>query len=595
MTEQVLISAMLAIPFAAWLLGLALPARQSTATVFSTSLVSVIAVAWIGFSSVGMIKPSAMLSAGEWLSISPASRLSVNLTFHAGPSRNILALAASLILLLKTVRTTRSEAAHQSKIALLYPLSLTAILAENLIVLSSIWFMIDCYVLSLLSGARDSLNTTQKRVNTVPMLSCSGVLLLIAALMGMSRFSSSDLGQIIAHATEDGRVDSVTVVSGLSVLFVTAIAVRCAFFPALIWPRTFVDNKPGDSSLIIILAGVLPGASLAGAIFPLCGISEDAVLLLGMLGVLTCLTATSIAFVQNDTARIVSLLSISAAGLAVSALATCQPSSVQIASYTIFVQLAAIFVLQRNEISPRRGIGVGIAMALSLSGIGGSNAILSLIESQLRNIANVSSDGPTEYPLLLIWWGIVISQVLWGIAVVKLATVQPSVPYSQSKKSEPVRAAEFVALTVAALALALCFVPASSSQPVNTKVSNQLFTFGAATPACLIGAISAWLLTRSSDHARARVASRLNSLTRLSREWFYLEDAVRYGIILPARGLSIVAEFCDRKLLGGTTESGWKKLPTQLAGMIEFLRTQPAVYYGLTGILLVVGLLWSLR
>jgi len=100
---------------------------------------------------------------------------------------------------------------------------------------------------------------------------------------------------------------------------------------------------------------------------------------------------------------------------------------------------------------------------------------------------------------------------------------------------------------------------------------------------------------QAGENVRRRVTGGLDSMTRLSREWFYLEDAIRCGLELPIRGLTLLIEICDRKILGGTAEHGWEKLPARIAGSIEYLRFQPAVYYGLTGVLLVVGLLWSLR
>jgi formate hydrogenlyase subunit 3/multisubunit Na+/H+ antiporter MnhD subunit len=598
MTEQLLISAMLAVPFAGWLFGLVMPDRRAFATAISAALLCVSAVSWLVCSHAGIIESSVRLSAGEWLAISPENGLGVRLAFHANYSRCVLVLAASMILLLKIVGSTHSKGDIAARIALLYPLSVVTMLASDLVVLAIVWGVIDCCLIGLVSDKSGAARSGKKSLNTTIIAGCSGALLLVATLMAMARFGTSDIAEIVSRSAEDGRVDAATVAAGLTVLFAAAVAIRCALFPALIWPRSCLKSGSRDAGIVVVLAGILPGFALAVAVLPLAHVSSDAFLLLGTLGVLTCLTATGVALVQNDSARMVTLLSVSVAGLAASSLATCLPGCGRVATHTLLAQLSTIFVLHRCVNFRKRKIVCSVAIVVAVSGISGSNAILTLIELSLSQ--TMTTEASAEQVLLLIWWGILISQVLWGVAIVKLAMSNPASDLARDRdapKRLPLQTSAVafaVGAFVASLALLTCVVPVGVYQEVSPVIPARLFAFGAATPACLLGVVAAWLLAQAGESARASVVAKLDSLSRLCREWFYLEAAIQYGVALPVRGLAMLAEICDRMILGGTLEQRWEKVPTHIADSIEYLRFQPAVYYGLTGVLLVVGLLWSL-
>lgn len=600
MTEQLLISVMLVAPAVGWLWAVAMPIKSNIAIAASTAVVGTASAAWIACSIAGVIEPAVSVSAGQWLKVSSEHNLAVNLSFQADQSRCMLALAASLMLLLKNAGTVSSENDDERGPSLLYSLSIAAILATDLVVLAGIWILIDCSVVCSLTDRSQPAGRSKKTLNTTVVLTGSGALLLVATLMAMARFNTSNIGTIVSRSIEDGRVDAATVTSGLSVLLVAAVAVRCAFFPALIWPRTCLRIRPRDAAIVIAFAGVLPGFALAIAVFPLSAVSADGFQLVGVLGVLTSFTATGVALVQKDSERIGAVLCVGAAGLAASGFAAGLPSCGPIAACTLLAQLVAIFVLQRDHVVFGQGIAFGITMLIAVTGIGGSNAVLSVIESSLQAGQNEIVDAASNRLLLIVWWGILIGQLLWGIAILKLVMSRPSSETSPAPNSlnpnfaRSSAIASVVATMAACVAICACIAPLDVPGTADTS-PTRLLNFGAATPACLLGMVSTWLLLQAGKNMRSRIAVSLDSLMRLCREWFYLEDAVQCGLALPIRGLAIVTEFCDRKILGGTSEHGWKKLPGRIAGTIEHLRFQPAVYYGLTGVLLLVSLLWSLR
>jgi NADH:ubiquinone oxidoreductase subunit 5 (subunit L)/multisubunit Na+/H+ antiporter MnhA subunit len=610
-TEQLLTVAMLVVPAAGGIVALIVPDRRNSVVGVAGSLSCIAAALWLTCVLAGVVESPVSLSAGRWLTIPAIDGLALQLSFQADRPRVLLVLAASLAVLLESIgsaaavnnaETGNAAESQPAGLAILYPAGVAAILASDLVILLGIWIMLDCCVGGLQRRVNGSRQSGRQRLETATVLSGSSVLLLIATLMASARFGTTNLPEMIERCSLDDRVDAVAVASGLSVLFALAVAIRCALFPAMIWPRTCLESRPRDAGFIVILAGVLPGISLAIGTQPLSAISADGSLLLGMLGVLTCLTATGVALVQNDSDGVSTLLIVSAAGLAASALASGHPSAGVVAGCTLFAQVVAIQALKHSGEKLHRGFPFGCAMVATVSGICGGNAILSLVESALRRVVgseHVAALPPDRF-LSMIWWGIVASQILWGFAIVRLISSRGSAVDSRRSKSlkltEPVRGRrESALLTIAAiLALGACVFPLSDATGPDQPSSTRLLSFGAVTPACLLGVVVAWLLAQASENVRSRVAGSFDSLARLSREWFYLEDAIRYAVVLPVRGLVLVVEICDRRIFGGTSEDGWQQTPARLADSMEHLRLQPSIYYGLTGVLLVVGLLWSL-
>ena len=591
---------MIVVPVAGWVVGTLVPRGRSSAMTVSSGVTSAAALLWMANLLAGNFGPSVSVSAGNWLEIASPEVLAVSLSFRATQSSILLVLAASMIVLLKPFSSCWSESDDETRrpadLMTLYPLSIIAILATDLVVVVSIWAIIDIYVFSLPSCTAGSVHACRRRATTVAILSSSGALLLLATLMAMARFGTASLPEIISRSARDGRVDTPTVVSGLTVLLAAAIAVRGAFFPAIVWPRSHVESRPRDAAIIVLLAGILPAVSLAVAILPFREFSAaDGCLLLGMLGVLTCLAATGIALVQTDSGGTCALLFVGAAGLSAAALTTDHPSAGEVAACTLFAQTVAIFALRKTAGLARRGPAFVVALVVAASGIGGGNAILSLVEASQSGNANPNGQVhlPGDGSLHLLWWGVVAGQILWGLAIAQMTSLQRRADHSERRQgshgdSSVSRRKEAVLVTiVAGFALGTCVLPLGSFREAAPEPSIRLLSFGAATPACLLGVVSGWLLAQSTDSIRRRITGCFDSLARLSREWFYLEDAVRYGMALPVCGLVLFLE--------GTAEEGWKQNPIRLADSLEHLRRQPAIYYGITGVLLVVGLLWSLR
>lgn len=604
MTEQLLTAAMLVVPAAGCVLAFKETTQRTSALSFAAGLTSLAAAMWMAGLSAGLVRSPATMALGNWLTLPTSAGLSVQFAFVIDQPRALLVLASSLIVL-QTVIDLPGDGDPgilPARLRFLYPLSVLSILTTNLVLLLGTWILIDCCIAGWQHTHGNYRKTTGLRVNTAAFLNSSSALLLLATLMAAARFQTLDIQHILHRASSDGRIDAVTVVSGLSVIFVAAVAVRSAFFPALIWTRRCVERSPHSGSLIVALAGVLPGVSLAISIYPLGGISPDGSLLIAMLGLLTCLTSTSVFLAQDHASGRSALLFISAAGLTAVAFASGQTSGGSIAGAALFSQLTAVCALDRCRRKCKWSPGAALAMIVAVSGIGGANAILASIELTENSMAPTPALGlqPGNPSLLMLWWGVVISQLLWGMAITNLVSrtfsnISSGKPAgSESQDSVGSRSSTMVETAAVLLAFAGTLIPITIHPDGIPASPERLLVFGAATPACLLGVVITWLITQSSTSVRRRVADSVNSITELGRNWFYLDNVFRFGVALPFHCLAWVIESGDRKISGGTSEDGWKQTPIRIAGSLEYLRSQPATYYGLTLVLLVVGLMWSL-
>lgn len=595
---------MLVVPAAGCGLYFANVVRSSSTLTFTSGLTSFLAVLWAVMFQFGLFTAPASVNAGNWLELSPSMGLTVPLTLVMDQQRALFVLAGSLIVLLETVCLTQPNERRLGlpiQLMFLYPLSILAILSSSLVVVLIAWILTDgcIYAWHRLNSRKE--DAADLRFNPATFLSFSSALLMLSLLMTAVRFQTFELNQFLSRAGADDRVDATTVISGLHVVLVAAIIIRSSFFPAMIWSRKFLESMPHDAFRVVVLAGILPGITLATSIEPLGVRSPDGSQLLGMLGLLTSLAATGVYLAQGQVARCTMLLSISAAGLSTVAFASGHVASEAIAGTALFCQLIAVFVLSTRLNAPRRGLIFSLAMAVAVSGIGGSNAILSSIElartATGSTVARPSDDGV----LLTLWWGVVISQFLWGAAIGRLIRTDglqigsERTKHQRTQKSSESRAGTWMTSTAVILSFAATLMTIGVEPDAEPAASSvRLFLFGAATPACLLGTVVAWLVTMSSSSVRDRVSGSLESLINLGQNWYYLHHAFQFGIAGPFRCLAWIIEAGDRTISGSTSESGWKKTAVRSAGLTEFLRHQPATYYGLTIVLVVTGLMWSL-
>lgn len=603
MTEQLLTTLLLMVPITGGVLAAAMPGWRYAKITGTAAFLGVVGV-WLAYLQAGAVEAPVNLRIGGWLTIPSADSLIVQLSFQVNRPQVLLALVASITVLLESLPSAAligQTKSHSFTVSVLLPLSVLAIFADDLVVLLIVWIIIDCCVHHSCRPGGPLTRSQQSSAGTESVLSVSSILLVLAIIMVTARLGTTSLVEAIDRSIQDDRIDAAAVVSGMTVLFVVAAAVRCAFFPALIWPRNCLRQQPHLSSCIVTLAGVLPGLSLAIGVLPIREVSAEGCQLLAMLGALTCLTATSVALVQQRPEGITTLLIISAAGLSTVVMGIDHPVAGEIAAAAVFAQVAAACVLKQSVVQPVNRLVSGVALAIAVSGIGGSNAILMLIEAALHNATDTFSPA-VQSPVRVLhlwWWSVVVSQILWGMAIMRLTVARTDaaelnrfVDQNSGTARQPAWHATFNIFAVV-LALGVCILPLSSTAHSGIVSPVRLLSFGAATPACLLGAVIYWLESQANERVQHRIAAAFNSLSRLCSEWFYLEGYIRYGIALPVRIAAIIAETIDQKILGGTSEDSWKLTASRLADAVGQQQRQPAIYYGLTGVLIVVGLLWS--
>lgn len=600
MIDQWLMALILLVPIIGALLALAFPrtARRSqfVAAAMTTGLTGI----WLAFSVSGFVAASTRLTAGTWLTIPSGLGIPVELTFELDQPRALLILMGSNILLFSLQRNHPPRSRSMLLALLLLPLASASLLAVNLIVVVFLWGLIDfCLCLSSLHG--DSGSRPGRTGNFINIVRCSSALLLLAVLIIAVRFGTATIDTILAEIATDERLDARSVMSGLTVVLAGAIACRIGVAPFFPWVRgkSGPDSAQSEfSAATITLAGVLPGIGLAIAVLPVAGSAPDGFLLLGALGALSVI-ASSISLVQPDSESAATPLAVCVGAMGCTAMATAQPGGTFVAAALVFAQLSAVVVLAKQ---PRWLFTRWLVLAVAVSGGWGQNASLTLLESSMLQSATTARHSLYgDWLMTAVWWGIVVGQIHWGFVVLRLSHRSQNeqgarrTPSHSPESDQPSTAiipldqtSEVLLLAAAMLAVGAGLLPVSSQLPAG------LLTFGAATPACLLGVVFAWLVVTADEESQAKMKMSFAKVHQKYRDWYSIDAYWHNGIVLPAKFLATTIALIDRKIFGGTREEGWRQMPIQLSETLEHLRLQPPVYYGLIMLLMVVGLLWTM-
>lgn len=556
------------------------------------------------------VVPPQTVSLGEWLVMPGAHPTAVSPVLHFDATAAALLLVAGCVALLR-LPDSQANRAHPSafgRLALL-PLTAVAVMSTNLVALVVTWILLDVVLGG--TGREVRSDTVETRSSPWPLLRLSSACLLVAVLVGVSRYHTTDLLEIARSAASDERVDAAQVVAGLSVCLAAAAAIRCGLFPAILWLRRYFESSDRPDMSDVLLVTIIPGCGLVVRLASLSGGITNGTVLLAGLGALTGIAAAMIAATQTSAERVFPLLCLSVVAMACAGSVSAGPDYAAVALPTVLILiplLAAVFRsghsnsdassgsrIQLDTITRNFGIGVLI------SGLAGSNAILGQIRAEALASPELLALGlPRERVCNAIWIACVFGQCLFAFALVRGVTRRSNMP-AQAPGSDRVPARQFFGsvAVIAGVILAAWLLPLRESlspAPPGADVSTASFmVFGPATPAALLGAVVAWLLYRDESATKENSARGLDSLHRLGRNWFYLEQAWRFGVAGPIRVLSFVATLVDRHLISSGREEAWRVSATAPAAGIEHLRRTGPVYYGLGIVLVVAGLLLVLR
>lgn len=507
------------------------------------------------------------------------------------------------------------------------PTGAIALLCDDLIVVVAAWLLLD----SLLIRFAETTTSTHSAHGSDPavtrpdrtdrrflltVLRLSSVALLVAVLLANTRYHSTSLTQVIAAALADTRIDASMVRSGTLVWFALAIASRAALFPIGIWMRPLVESNSRDVLPTAVWAAMLPAAGVLLSLSPLLPAAPESCLLLAVLAGLSGVTFGAIALTAcptNDEWQLLPILVIVAAisvmGVSVPALSesTTGSTTALIGTTIVLSNTVALGVL---SLSGNRRTVRSLAAAFLLSGLGGPNYLLDQLHSvrqslpatgQTNELTATTSTAMSSSVATGLWWALCVTQFLIG-ATVATYFLQGRFPVSAARKKDgpasnqlqnqtttrdPQSTSAYTAPLMLVLAIVGCLALAS------TTTFGELISFNAATPSGLLGAVSVWLFLQVPVATQDRVRAGSASFKRLTRNWFYADEAVA-SVRLVAGWVCWAVEVFDRKVLGGRSEDAWRQNPNLAARGIEGIDEHGPGYASLAALLAVTGLLLAL-
>ena len=582
-------------------------------------LLVVILITVAGWSVFADVTQPVTMSLGEWLVLPGSTETTISPALHFSPGTTPLLLIAACLAILRQPerRSTKPRVATVGRLALL-PLSACAILTTDLVVLLIIWILLEGVLASVCpqSPRESSGHEVERRSSSLGILRLSSACLMVGVLVGVSRYHTTDLLQLARSAAADERVDAAQVVAGLCACLAGAAATRCGLFPGILWLRQYYRSAEQPALSDILLVTVLPGFALVTHLTAITATVPDGGILIGGLGALTVLVAAAIAATQTSLRLTVPLLSICVVALGCAGSLVTEPDhgGVVMRSLLIQIPMLATVLLLLSESESRvagpdstqfklSGMCRNFSIAVLISGLAGPNAILHLIRAEALSSPETLTLGlPREHVCNVVWAACVLGQWLFAFALVRgvMRQRRAAARIEESSQVTSVRVGMTAVLTLGVIAAASLLPMDRGSLAAQQSDASVFFasflTFGAATPAALLGAVVAWLLYRSPESREATQPMRgLESLCRLSGNWFYLEHIWKFGVTGPTRVVSILATAIDRHLISSGREEAWRFSASGLSDGIEHLRRRGSVYYGLSIMLVVAGLLLVLR
>lgn len=557
---------------------------------------AVLLIALAACAGCGLVGGMESVALGEWFVMPTDVSTSVSpvLRFDAVAVPLLIVIACVLVL----DRDRPAGFAERTNRVALVVLGAAAILVTDLLVLLVIWTVLGM----LLASGRDAPCRTQPKEasscrSSSLVLHLSSVCLLSGLLVCVARYHTTDLHELAIAAAKDGRIDAAHVAAGLSVCLAAAVVIRCGLFPGSLWLRQYLDNSDHSRLSDLLVVTLIPGLALSVRLMVVSASLPDGAVLLAGLGALTTVVVGMIAISQTRIVPTVSLLSVVVAASVCVASLSEDMAAVEAVLPAILVQfslLAVVLLLSRESQRTRLSRAVlGGSIAVLCSGLAGTNVIANLIRSEAMAAGDVLTFGlPRAQLCNAVWIAFGLGQCLFGFGLVRAVLRERVCPEAEDGEDSTHSSRCGLALAVGVGAiLTACLLPESSTHGVIPRC----VAFGPATPAALLGAVVAWLLFRSGDPAAASSLPGLESLGRLSRNWFYLDQVWAFGVSLPARIASAFVVAFDRHFISSGREEAWRFSAAGLAAGIEHVRRAGAVYYGLTVAMVVVGLLLVLR
>ena len=195
---------------------------------------------------------------------------------------------------------------------------LTLVLADNFLLMYIAWELVGAcsYLLIGFWYHRRSAAEAAKKAFITTRIGDVG--LLIGILLLFNETGTFDISTII-HVAENGGIGSGTLTAAVLLIFLGAMG-KSAQFPLHVWLPDAMEGPTPVSALIHAATMVVAGVFLVARVFPLFVMSDTAMLVVAVIGLLTALITAAIALVMTDLKRVLAYSTISHLGFMMLAL-----------------------------------------------------------------------------------------------------------------------------------------------------------------------------------------------------------------------------------------------------------------------------------
>jgi len=195
---------------------------------------------------------------------------------------------------------------------------LTLVLADNFLLMYIAWELVGAcsYLLIGFWYHRRSAAEAAKKAFITTRIGDVG--LLIGILLLFNETGTFDISTII-HVAENGGIGSSTLTAAVLLIFLGAMG-KSAQFPLHVWLPDAMEGPTPVSALIHAATMVVAGVFLVARVFPLFVMSDTAMLVVAVIGLLTALITAAMALVMTDLKRVLAYSTISHLGFMMLAL-----------------------------------------------------------------------------------------------------------------------------------------------------------------------------------------------------------------------------------------------------------------------------------
>jgi NADH-quinone oxidoreductase subunit L len=492
---------------------------------------------------------------------------------------------------------------------------LTLVLADNFLLLYIAWELVGLcsYLLIGFWYERRSAAEAAKKAFVTTRIGDVG--LLIGILLLFNETGTFDITTIF-HIAEQGAIGSGTLTAAVLLIFLGAMG-KSAQFPLHVWLPDAMEGPTPVSALIHAATMVVAGVFLVARLFPLFEMSETAMLVVAVIGLITALIAAAMALVMTDLKRVLAYSTISHLGFMMLALGAGGYTAAlfhlvahAFAKALLFLGAGSIAHGTDNKTDIREMGGLwrrmpvtSITFSIGLLALGGIPPLSGFFSKDEVLVAVLDGRNPLFFILALaaaLMSALYMARLLFLVVLGNLKAEN-----EHAHESPLVMTVPLVALAVLALGAGLLLPRWTSDyqgfgawlyfgEPEAYHVNGLVM--GLSIALSLGGFALGWALYVKGWLSPDGIRERSSRLHRLLVNKYYLDDLYQWGIDRVALAFARFLALFDRIVVNDTGVNGTGRSVFLSGWRLRYLETGKVYNYAMGMVLgvVVVALVWWL-